>query len=134
MMKLGTDTGSLINHAMSREIAVTEDGKPFVPQAGMPATILLWSDRNPATVISFDGKILQVQEDNAVRIDGNGMSDCQNYEYSENKEGSIYCYRQDKRGFWKEVVLNPETNRYNKACGGSGLRLGDREKYYDFSF
>lgn len=132
-MKLGTDTGSLINHVMSREIAVTEDGNPVIPFVGMPATILLWSDRDPATVISFDGKILKVQEDNAVRTDGNGMSECQTYEYSEDKNGSIFCFRRDKRGFWKEVVFNPETNRYNKT-DGVGLRLGEREKYYDYSF
>jgi len=130
-MKLGTETGSLINHVMSRE--VTEDGKPVAPFAGMPATILLWSDRDPATVISFDGKILKVQEDNAVRIDCNGMSESQNYEYSENEDGSIYCFRRDKRGFWKEVVFNSETKRYNKT-DGAGLRLGEREKYYDYSF
>jgi len=133
-MKLGTETGSLINHVMSREVAVASDGKPVVPLTGMPATILMWSDRIPATVISFDGKIIQVQEDHAVRTDGKGMSENQEYSYSENKNGTIFNFKRDKRGFWKEVMFNPETSRYNKACGGSGLRLGEREKYCDFSF
>lgn len=43
-MKLGRETGSLINHLLSHS-------KEPAPAVGMGATILGWSDRHPATVV-----------------------------------------------------------------------------------
>lgn len=74
-MKLGKDTGSLMNHVMS-----TSDQKPEV---GKGATILHWTDREAWEVIkvSKSGKEVTIQKYDAERIDKNGMSEVQDYKY-----------------------------------------------------
>lgn len=125
-MKLGTETGSLINHFMG--------GSNVSPQIGMGATLLSWTDRDPATVIAYDmvKQIVTVQEDSYKRIDSNGMSEAQEYEYTPNPKGSIHNFRWGKKG-WERVTYNPETNRWKKSHSG-GLHTGTRERFYDFSF
>ncbi len=100
-MKLGTETVSVVNHLQSRMVI----GEP-VPEVGMGATILGWSDRHPATIVGWDGKVLTIQRDNAERIDKNGLSETQEYVYTPNLNGGKYHFKKDKRGMWKEVVLS----------------------------
>ena len=128
MLKLGTQTGSLVNHLYSRSV----NGQP-VPTIGMGATILNWTDRKAGTIIEVNKTIIRVQEDNATRIDNNGMSECQEYEYTANPDGYVHTFRQDKNGMWSAVYFNEKTKRYNKS-GGSGVLIGRREQYHDYSF
>jgi hypothetical protein len=113
-MKLGRDTNSMVNYLMS--------GNKTQPEVGAGATILNWTDRKPATVVEIikfkNGKIkaVVVQEDDAKRIDDNGMSELQEYEYSRNSEG----YRSTHKALRDGTFEN--------------LSIGEREKYYDFSF
>jgi hypothetical protein len=125
-MKLGTEAGSLVNHVLS--------GYNDDPAVGMGATILMWSDRSPATIIEVNQKkrYIVIQEDNAKRVDNNGMSEAQTYEYSPDPEGAKRFYRKMKNGRWQEHYINPETGRLVKA--GGYLSIGEREKYHDFSF
>jgi len=74
MLKLGTETGSLINHVMSRMTAGPD------PVAGDPATVLHWSDRDPATVVHWyakNGSWVQVYLNNAtgrwIKCKGSGL-------------------------------------------------------------
>lgn len=127
MMKLGTQTGSLINHLMSTE----ENRQPIT--VGMGATPLSWSDRHAATVIGWDGRTVTVQADNATRVDGNGMSDAQRYEYSANPDGATSTFRRDRKGNWREVHAT-DSGRFVFAQSGRGLLLGDRMHFYDFGF
>lgn len=127
-MRLGTQTASLTNHILSRAV----DRQPQ-PEVGMGATILMWTDRNPATIIAVEGNRITVQEDNAERADSNGMSEAQEYTYTPNPNGCTSTFRMNKRGMWEQIVKNEETGRWNK-CSGRGLRIGEREKYYDYSF
>lgn len=127
-MELGTETGSVMNHLYSRMVK----GEPE-PTVGMGVTLLSWTDRHPATVTTWDGKILTVQEDHAKRIDANGMSESQDYEYTPNPKGGLSCFRKDKIGVWQKIAKNPDTGRWVKA-GGKGLTLGRRDKYHDYSF
>lgn len=116
-MKLGTETGSVMNAIMSRMDWNT-------PQIGMGATLLFYTDRKPATVIAISksGKTVTLQEDTATRIDENGMSDNQHYEYSPDPNGRIFKARQRKGKGWR-------------VCGeGTGVTFGRREKYFDYSF
>lgn len=117
MLKLGSETGSLVSHVMS-------GSEPARPEVGMGATILRWSDRHAATIVgvSKSGKTVQVQRDHAKRIDKLGMTDSgQQYEFSRNPDAPIYAYRLGKRGW--------------RGKGGSpGLLIGHRDEYYDFSF
>lgn len=129
-MKLGTQTGSVVNHVLSRAVI----GQPK-PNEGMGCTILSWTDRYPATVIHVNGmeNLIYVQQDRAKRTDSNGMSECQQYEYTRDLNGRVFTFRKNKNGMWDEVQINQKTGRFNKT-NGYGLRLGDREKYHDFSF
>jgi hypothetical protein len=128
-MKLGTETGSLVNH-------IYAGSKQPTPEVGMGATICHWSDRSAGTVIRIFtiGKDLaiEVQGDHAKRIDNNGMSDCQTYEYSPNPNGGIGTWR-FRKGRWEGVRFNRDTNRWAKN-GEKGLSLGHRDYYHDFSF
>jgi len=124
--------GSLINRLQERMVV----GAP-TPTVGMGVTMNSYSDRHPGTIIKVEksgkGLIITVQEDNAKRIDNNGISESQEYEYTPNLQGAIYFYKQKEPNTrWVKMYLNPETNRLNKTCGG--IYLGEREEYYDFSF
>jgi len=126
-MKLGNETGSLMNHVFS--------GYNDEPAVGMGATILMWSDRSPATIIEVNQKkrYIVIQEDNAKRVDSNGMSESQQYEFVRNEKGITRIFRKNKKGEWVYSYINPKTNRIVKA-GGCHLRLGSRDKYHDYSF
>lgn len=113
-MKLGTETGSVINHV------ITRGGTAVVPTVGMGATMCGWSDRYPATIVKITPTQIHVQEDHAVRTDTNGMSESQDYTYTPNPAARIMVFRRTKRGY--------------RSAEGRGLVVGVREKYYDFSF
>jgi hypothetical protein len=131
-MKLGTETNSLVNHVLSRAVV----GQPE-PVVGMGVTILHWTDRDAGTITAVDliGKQIQitVQEDRALRIDQNGMSECQDYRHERNPHGRVSYHRRDPSGVWKEVAFNARTKRWVNL-NGRGLRIGERRKYHDFSF
>lgn len=133
MLKLGTETGSLSNHVLSRAVI----GQPE-PVEGMGVTILCWTDREPGTIINvtkIGATVIYVREDHARRTDKNGMSECQTWEFQPNPAGALYTFRQRKDGTWAQVVVNHKTGRLNKVDGGGhGLRIGERGKYHDFSF
>lgn len=134
-MRLGTQTGSLVNHIMS------STGRWTTPVLGMGATILGWTDRYPATVIGVEEDkhgaitLVAVQEDDATRTDAHGMSEVQAYTYSPNPQGRVWQYR-NVGGTWRQLVEHPVTGKPRLARKGQslGLVLGQREKYHDFSF
>lgn len=98
------------------------------PEVGMPATLLYWSDRKPATVIrvSPSGREVAIQRDRSTRIDDNGMSEGQVYEYERDPDALVEVFTLRKNGRWVEKGMRM----------GQGLRLGlgYREEYYDYSF
>ena len=91
---------------------------------GMGCTRIYWSDREAYTVVavSASGKTAVVQRDHAVRIDSNGMSDMQSYEYSPNPDAARETIRLTSKG-WK--FAGPH---------GSRVLMGTRRAYHDFSF
>lgn len=97
------------------------------PEVGMPATLIMWTDREPCTVIevSASGKTITIQVDSYKRLDDNGMSECQEYEFSPNPNGRKIVARMAKNG------------RYYGSGGmknGSRVILGHRGKYHDYEF
>jgi len=128
-MKLGTQTGSVMNHLYSRMTV----GEPELV-VGMGVTFLSWTDRNPGTIVEVNNakRYIVVTDDNYSRIDNNGFSECQEYEYTTNPDGYKRYFRKDKNNQWREMRHN-ENGRlvYTSGCG---LRVGEREKYHDFSF
>jgi hypothetical protein len=110
---------------------IAESCKQTTPEVGMGATITMHSDRHAATIVAIEvfksgpkkGSIskIQVQQDKATRTDKNGMSESQDYAYTPNPDAAIQTFSQRKDGSWRD-------------SGGSGLVIGDRDEYYDFSF
>lgn len=140
-MKLGSETASVMNHLHSRATI----GQP-VPAVGMGVTFLHWTDRHPGTIVTVfckvdeDGEPMRdqvvmfvAQEDHAKRVDSNGMSECQAYEYTPNPNSPHKAYRQDKNGCWRQSERNP-SGRWVFLDRSQEIRLGSREKYHDFSF
>lgn len=112
MLKAGTETGSLMNHLMSRTVNPAAN-------IGDGVTILGWTDRTAGTIIKVTPTQIHVREDNAKRIDKNGMSESQTYEYTPDPDGKVHVFRRTKKGY---------------RCNGRGLRIGSRDAYYDYSF
>lgn len=125
--------GSIQNRISERSVK----GQPE-PYVGMGATRLYYSDRAAYTIVEVeklkDGRFLiAIQADNAKRIDDNGMSEIQDYEYTPNPQAGKDYFRTTKEGTWQQVRKNVETGRWNIIQNG-GLRIGDRDTYHDFSF
>lgn len=123
-MKLGKDTGSVMNHLMSRSNQE--------PAVGKGATILHWSDRSAYFVdsVSKDGKKVVIERAKAVRTDNHGMSDSQSYEYVRNPQAEPETIK-FAYGKWRRVY---------RELGGKttyspiNIIFGTMREYYDFSF
>ena len=125
-MKLGSETGSLMNHLYSR-------GENPEPEVGMGATILGWTDRHAGTVIAYDGKVVTIQRDICIRVDKNGMSEDQAYQYKPNPDGRIDHFKRDRKGAWR-LCERKANGRWAFIDIRYSLMLGHREEYYDYSF
>jgi hypothetical protein len=112
-MKLGSETGSVINHLLACSI-----GQPEA-EVGMGATVCYWTDRHAATIVKVTKCTIHVQEDIATRTDDLGMGDSQSYSYSPDRSAPVIIFRKTKRG-WK--------------AGGMSLLIGVRDHHYDYSF
>lgn len=124
-MKLGTETNSVINSLQARGTI----GQPK-PVVGMGATLLLWTDRHAATIVSVEeiggGKryrwVIGVQRDRDT-LTG----------FERNPEASIALYASAPGdGPWKRVERNAKGRLV--LAPGIGLRIGEREEYRDPSF
>ena len=128
MLNLGTETGNLVNHLMSR-VANTPE-----PSIGLGATILHWTDRTAGTIVELlhnkRGELVGfvVQDDKATRTDSNGMSDAQSYRYAPNSQGGKTTVKRvtrgKKAGQW----------RVGGRSDGNGVLIGARDHHYDYSF
>lgn len=113
MGDLGRLTGNVTAYFMG--------GAKAKPEVGMGATLVWWTDTDPYTItrVSASGKTFWMKEDFAKRIDKNGMSDCQEYEYTPNPDAHEVAVRMTKRGW---------------MSNGHLVRVGERRKYFDYSF
>ena len=101
------NSGSFVNWIMSNNSTL--------PVVGKGATELCWSDRHPyeVTWVSDDQSECIIQLINAKRIDKNGMSESQEYDYSEVLDEKIHLvWRKKKGGCWciktKEIRFIPK--------------------------
>jgi len=120
MSNLTSPTNSLVNN-------IYANSKHPAPEIGMGCTILGWTDRHAATIIEIekDGKRIGIRQDIAARVDKNGMSESQDYEYSPGN-GAVRYYTLRKNGRYVhegEALKNGET-----------IAVGFRREYYDFCF
>lgn len=130
-MRLGSQTASMTNHILSRAVI----GQPE-PVVGMGCTVLCWTDREPATVIEIGTfrKLLTVtvREDKATRTDNRGMCEEQEWSFTPNERGRVMRFARMPNGSWRELGTSDKGNTV--FADGHGLRMGERSKYYDFSF
>ena len=134
-MKLGSQTGSVINHLYSRAVI----GQPK-PKVGMGCTLLGWTDRHAGTitkVTEYCGKVwlyeIEVANDDAKIVKGSAFDGTAEYEYTPGAGCHHRFAFHRKRQEWIGVIRNPVTGKLNQARG-YGLRIGERETYYDPSF
>ena len=112
-------TNSLINNVMLNSIDPE-------PEVGMGATVCMWSDRVAHTIVEIRrfktgkraGQVSAVvtQRDKATRVDSNGMSDAQSWEYERDTDAPLCLWKVKKDGSF------------------GSLSVGHRSHYYDFSF
>lgn len=99
-------------------------GTPVQPQVGMGATLYYFTDRYAATVIwvSPSGHQVKVQENSWKRLDHNGMSESQLYDFCRNDAGIIHpCTRR-------------ADGHYRVKGRSAHVEFGYRSMYHDFSF
>lgn len=109
--------GSLINR-------LGENSKQPEPKVGMGVTIFSYTDRSAGTIVDvhMSGKKFWFTYDKAIRVDQNGMSDCQEYKYEQQPHGQTFEAYLNKKGQWKI------------RKDGRGLAIGYRQAYHDYSF
>lgn len=106
--------GSLTNFLMFKPSSV-------MPEVGMGATHLMYTDRHPYTIIKVcTPRKIMVQADKAIRTDNNGMSDSQSYDFEPNPEGTVKTLRLTKKGW-----TTPHGEKFS---------IGHRSAYHDYSF
>jgi hypothetical protein len=99
----------------------------IIPEIGMGATECIGSDRYPYTIvrISDSGKTFWMQGDEYKRIDKNGLSEIQEYEYTPNTNATIVEVRRAKNGRWYTS---------GGMAHGTFVNVGVRRAYWDPSF
>lgn len=107
---------------------IEETIRPAVPEIGMGATILMWSDRIACTIVEVNAKKTRIviQHDNAIRTDKNGMSESQEYCYEPNADGVKIVATLRKNGTFVE--------QGESMKNGTIVRIGERRHYHDYSF
>ena len=95
-------------------------------KVGQGVTYSIGSDRYPYTVVEVAGpKRIVVQADNYRRIDKNGISESQTYEYSPNPDACRVVLTKRSDGAWR---------REGESKGGARFSFGGRQAYQDPSF
>lgn len=106
---------------------ICERSKSDAPTVGMGVTEFCWSDRHAYEVIEVkDDRHITVRSYKCIRTDNNGMSDCQDYRYESDPNGSTHSLFLTKQGVWRE--------RFGRKLGCNKWRVGYAEEYYDYSF
>lgn len=130
-MNLGSQTNSLMNHLQERSTL----GQPK-PTPGMGCTLLMWTDRDAATInevtelkskkvefeisLTRDREIYDKVSDTSTYLPGTGPS-----KHFRNLRST---------GQWIEFTCD-ENGKYGYRKGqGNGLRIGSRDSYRDPSF
>ena len=96
-------------------------------EIGMGATVLFYTDRAAATVVSISssGKRVGIKYDKATRTDNNGMSDAQSYSYERGDGPTIYFTKRKNGAFVREG---------DNMRTGQKVLIGLRDHYHDYSY
>ena len=97
----------------------------IIPGGGL--TLYVGSDKYPYTIISYENKILKIQQD---------IANSNTNEFSPNINGYVrYLKKYSKNNIdnWFRVELNQQTGRFNKK-NRVLVKFGEREYFLDPSF
>lgn len=107
---------------------IDERRRSAIPEVGMGATEYWWSDRHAYEVIAVkDERHVTVRRLKAIRTDGRGMSDWQDYKYESDPEGVVRQLFMTQKGIWRERIGSRE-------LGTNKWYVGSADEYYDYSF
>ena len=96
------------------------------PEVGMGATEVMYTDRHAFTIVEVISPTrIRVRADKATRVDPNGMSDAQQYEFTPDPQGRERVLTKRRNGKWVAV---------GESQNAPGFLLGVRSKYHDYSF
>lgn len=109
---------------------MSQDTDRAVPEGGIKvgqgATFHIGSDRYPYTVVEVCSPTRVVlQADNYRRIDKNGFSEDQTYEYTPNSDAALTVVTRRSDGIWR---------KQGDTKGGGSFSFHDRKAYQDPSF
>ena len=108
---------------------IMESSAGDMPVVGMGVTECMWSDRDPYEIVEVqDARHIIIRRLDARRIDNNGMSECQEYEYTSNPDNMAIRLYKANDGRWVRRVGKNGVDR------SSGWYVGYAEKYRDPSF
>ncbi len=114
-------TNSVVNLVSARHNAVE-------PAVGMGVTELCWTDRHPWEIIAVkDSRHITIRRLDSKRIDDNGFSESQEYEYYSNPDNRVINLYKDNKGLWRERIGT-------RGLGETKFSVGRAEEYYDFTF
>ena len=107
---------------------ILENSKMVEPKVGMGVTECCYTDRHPYEIVEVkDERHIVVRALDWKRTDHNGLSECQEYEYTSNPNNHTANLFLTKKGQWRE--------RYaNRSLGCNGFYIGFAERYYDPCF
>jgi phage gp46-like protein len=96
------------------------------PTVGEGATISLWADSHPQTIIevSSDLKTVTVQQDSA-KVDPNAKPYANKWIVEKDPQGQVQVFTLRKNGRYV---------RKGESLNGQALSLGGRHKYYSYEF
>ncbi len=103
----------------------------IIPEIGMPATIIYWSDREPATIVAVAPKKVWIVIDESKRTDSNGISEDQTYEYASKPR---FNHKGEDMAILYTLRQNGRYVRKGDNMKGNSIVIGRRRKYVDPSF
>jgi hypothetical protein len=115
--------GSLINHLYSMEVV----GEPK-PVKGMGATVLMWTDRSPCTIVEVQPRTLGPY---TIIITTRGDRVTADRIESDADGTLSHWGKRRTDGIWQSLE---RTERGYRKRGGGGLRIGERDYYRDPEF
>jgi hypothetical protein len=136
-MRIGTQTNSFINHIYARRTI----GQPN-PTVGMGAVVLMWTDREAATITEvtemggskkFDFEIAVIRDREEV-VKGSAQDGSAEFGYAPGRGPAIYFRRLRTNGQWVQRTADDEGKYGYRKGQGNGLRVGERDSYRDPSF
>lgn len=103
--------------------------KNDTPVVGMGVTHILHSDRNAWTVIKvISPKRIVIQRDRSFRVDKNGMSDNQSWEFEPDEQGMTRVITLRSDGRWREAGSTKGSTK-----GSTTYLVGSRDEFYDYT-